>query len=61
VVKVDIELCLRMSTSRLTFNYRELVACANAGRPHSNGSQFFITLESCDWLDKKNTISGKEM
>ncbi|KAL9400047.1 hypothetical protein Peur_009008 [Populus x canadensis] len=35
------------------------VACANAGRPHSNGSQFFITLERCDWLDKKNTISGK--
>ncbi|KAJ6995438.1 hypothetical protein NC653_018030 [Populus alba x Populus x berolinensis] len=36
-----------------------LVACANAGRPHSNGSQFFITLERFDWLDKKNTIFGK--
>ncbi|KAJ8448810.1 hypothetical protein Cgig2_011431 [Carnegiea gigantea] len=38
---------------------RGLVACANAGTPHSNGSQFFITLDRCDWLDKKNTIFGK--
>uniref|UniRef100_A0A6N2L499 PPIase cyclophilin-type domain-containing protein n=2 Tax=Salix TaxID=40685 RepID=A0A6N2L499_SALVM len=45
--------------SRLRFNHRGLVACANAGRPHSNGSQFFVTLERCDWLDKKNTIFGK--
>ncbi|XP_052305158.1 peptidyl-prolyl cis-trans isomerase CYP57 isoform X2 [Populus trichocarpa] len=45
--------------SRLRFNHRGLVACANAGRPHSNGSQFFISLEKCDWLDKKNTIFGK--
>ena len=47
--------------SRLRFNHRGLVACANAGRPHSNGSQFFVTLERCDWLDKKNTIFGKVM
>jgi peptidyl-prolyl cis-trans isomerase SDCCAG10 len=47
--------------SRLRFNHRGLVACANAGRPHSNGSQFFISLEKCDWLDKKNTIFGKVM
>ncbi|CAO2175521.1 unnamed protein product [Urochloa humidicola] len=45
--------------SRLRFNHRGLVACANAGTPHSNGSQFFITLDRCDWLDKKNTIFGK--
>ncbi|CAK7352886.1 unnamed protein product [Dovyalis caffra] len=45
--------------SRLRFKHRGLVACANAGRPHSNGSQFFITLERCEWLDKKNTIFGK--
>ncbi|KAL3586792.1 hypothetical protein D5086_013659 [Populus alba] len=32
---------------------------AGTGRPHSNGSQFFITLERFDWLDKKNTIFGK--
>lgn len=37
------------------------MACANAGTPHSNGSQFFITLDRCEWLDKKNTIFGKVM
>lgn len=37
------------------------MACANAGTSHSNGSQFFITLDRCDWLDKKNTIFGKVM
>ncbi|XP_006646034.1 peptidyl-prolyl cis-trans isomerase CYP57 [Oryza brachyantha] len=45
--------------SRLRFNHRGLVACANAGTPHSNGSQFFISLDRCEWLDKKNTIFGK--
>ncbi|KAJ8773662.1 hypothetical protein K2173_005908 [Erythroxylum novogranatense] len=45
--------------SRLRFNHRGLVACANAGYPHSNGSQFFISLDKCDWLDRKNTIFGK--
>ncbi|KAM7255875.1 hypothetical protein ACFE04_011616 [Oxalis oulophora] len=45
--------------SRLRFNHRGLVACANAGSSHSNGSQFFISLDRCDWLDKKNTIFGK--
>ncbi|MQL94235.1 hypothetical protein Taro_026887 [Colocasia esculenta] len=45
--------------SRLRFNHRGLVACANTGTPHSNGSQFFITLDRCDWLDKKNSIFGK--
>ncbi|KAL7095084.1 hypothetical protein ACP275_10G002600 [Erythranthe tilingii] len=45
--------------SRLRFNHRGLVACANAGRPNSNGSQFFITLDRCEWLDKKHTIFGK--
>lgn len=45
--------------SRLRFKHRGLVACANAGPPHSNGSQFFFTLDRCDWLDKKNTIFGK--
>lgn len=45
--------------SRLRFNHRGLVACANAGTPHSNGSQFFMTLDRCEWLDKKSTIFGK--
>lgn len=45
--------------SRLRFNHRGLVACANAGSPNSNGSQFFITLDRCEWLDKKHTIFGK--
>ncbi|XP_073008007.1 peptidyl-prolyl cis-trans isomerase CYP57 isoform X1 [Typha latifolia] len=45
--------------SRLRFNHRGLVACANAGTPHTNGSQFFITLDRCDWIDRKNTIFGK--
>ncbi|XVF89055.1 hypothetical protein PTKIN_Ptkin19aG0100200 [Pterospermum kingtungense] len=45
--------------SRLRFNHRGIVACANAGSPHSNGSQFFISLDICEWLDRKNTIFGK--
>ncbi|KAL2935392.1 Peptidyl-prolyl cis-trans isomerase CYP57 [Bienertia sinuspersici] len=45
--------------SRLRFNHRGLIACANAGSPNTNGSQFFMTLDRCDWLDKKNTIFGK--
>jgi cyclophilin family peptidyl-prolyl cis-trans isomerase len=35
------------------------VACANANAPHTNGSQFFITLDRTDGLNKKNTIFGK--
>ncbi|XP_059454575.1 peptidyl-prolyl cis-trans isomerase CYP57 [Corylus avellana] len=45
--------------SRLRFKHRGLVACANAGTPNSNGSQFFISLDRCEWLDRKNTIFGK--
>ncbi|KAF5467957.1 hypothetical protein F2P56_012158 [Juglans regia] len=45
--------------SRLRFKHRGLVACANAGSPNSNGSQFFISLDRCEWLDRKNTIFGK--
>lgn len=47
--------------SRLRFNHRGVVACANAGTPHSNGSQFFISFDKCDWLDRKSTIFGKVM
>ena len=38
---------------------RGLLACANANAPHTNGSQFFITLDACNHLDRKNTIFGK--
>lgn len=38
---------------------RGLVACANANAPHTNSSQFFITLDRAEGLDKKNTIFGK--
>lgn len=32
---------------------------ANDGRPNQNGSQFFMTVGDCQWLDKKHTIFGK--
>lgn len=47
--------------SRLRFKHRGLVACANEGSPNSNGSQFFMSLDRCDWLDRKHTIFGKVM
>lgn len=45
--------------SRLRFNHRGIVAMANESSPNTNGSQFFFTLDKCDWLDKKHTIFGK--
>ena len=43
----------------LTFDGEGLLAMANTGRPHTGGSQFFITLAKTDWLNGKHTIFGK--
>ena len=36
-----------------------MVAMANNGEPNQNGSQFFMTVGECKWLDGKHTIFGK--
>ncbi|OQR98019.1 peptidyl-prolyl cis-trans isomerase CWC27-like [Achlya hypogyna] len=45
--------------SRLRFNHRGLLAMANSNKPNTNQSQFFFTLDKCDFLDRKHTIFGK--
>ena len=45
--------------SRLRFNARGRVAMANEGRRDSNGSQWFVTLGECEWLNRRHTIFGK--
>lgn len=45
--------------SRLKFNRRGLLAMANEGRPDTNGSQFFFTLDKTEELNGKNTMFGR--
>jgi peptidyl-prolyl cis-trans isomerase SDCCAG10 len=45
--------------SRLRINRRGILAMANEGRPDSNGSQFFFTLDKAEELNGKNTMFGR--
>ncbi|PHH61503.1 hypothetical protein CDD81_294 [Ophiocordyceps australis] len=45
--------------SRLKFTRRGLLAMANEGRPDTNGSQFFFTLDKTEDLNGKNTLFGR--
>ncbi len=36
-----------------------ILSMANTGRPHTGGSQFFITLAATPWLDGHHTVFGK--
>jgi peptidyl-prolyl cis-trans isomerase SDCCAG10 len=45
--------------SRLKFNRRGLLGMANEGKPDTNGSQFFFTLDKAEELNNKNTVFGR--
>lgn len=36
-----------------------ILSMANTGRPHTGGSQFFITLAATPWLDGQHTVFGR--
>lgn len=43
----------------LTHESEGILSMANTGRPHTGGSQFFITLAATPWLDGHHTVFGK--
>lgn len=45
--------------SRLRFNRRGLIGMANNSKRHTNGSQWFITLDRADELSGKHTLFGR--
>ncbi len=36
-----------------------IISMANTGKSHSNGSQFFVTLQALPWLDRKRVAFGR--
>lgn len=46
-------------TPELTHESEGILSMANTGRPHTGGSQFFITLAATPWLDGQHTVFGK--
>ena len=46
-------------TLELTHESEGILSMANTGRPHTGGSQFFITLAATPWLDGHHTVFGK--
>ena len=46
-------------TPELTHESEGILSMANTGRPHTGGSQFFITLAATPWLDGHHTVFGQ--